>query len=241
MIDQDLSQKVLEQIQKEHIKPKPRWEFLLKDYVIWGLFVIVIAIGSVSVSVIIFMTRHDLPYVAREAKALMISLPYFWLILMALFLGLAYYNFKHTKTGYRYNAYVIFFLSFILSIALGSIIYASGGARKLEEACYHRLPMYQLMMDRRGQVWVEVSQGKLAGTILEVKPENIRLESFDDKLWLVWLPLESGEHPPLMAGMRVRVFGEKLSDDEFQAQVIMPWFSRPPVFEREMGPLRIIR
>lgn len=239
MTDKDLSQKVLDVIHESHIRPKPKWEFLLKDYVIWGLFFLIILIGALSVSVIIFMARHDLPYVSGEVKIWLLSLPYFWLVLMALFLLIAYYNFKHTNHGYRHNPYAIFFLSFILSIFLGSVFYTIGGARELEEICYRHLPMYQVMMDKHGQMWIEVSQGKLAGTILEVKPENIRLESFDDKVWLVWLPLEN--QIKFADGMRVRVFGQQLSDDEFQAQIIVPWFSRPPVFEREIGPLRIIR
>lgn len=239
MTDKDLSQKVLDVIHESHIRPKPKWEFLLKDYVIWGLFFLIILIGALAVSVIIFMARHDLPYVSGEVKMWLLSLPYFWLILLGLFLLIAYYNFKHTRSGYRYNTYTVFFLSFVLSIVLGTIVYALGGAKKLEEACYHSLPMYRVIMDQRGRAWVEINQGKLAGTILEVRPENIRLESFDDKVWLVWLPLEN--QMQFVSGMRVRVFGEQLSDDEFQAQIIVPWFSRPPAFEREMGPLRIIR
>jgi len=56
----NLSKNVLEQIREEHLKPKPRWEFIMKNYFFWLFFALFAIAGSIAVSVTIFMiTDHD--------------------------------------------------------------------------------------------------------------------------------------------------------------------------------------
>ena len=50
-----ISEKILDKIKQQHIIPKPRWQFLLKDYLIWAVFVIATIIGSLSVGIIIHL------------------------------------------------------------------------------------------------------------------------------------------------------------------------------------------
>ena len=51
---------VIDKIKKDHIKPKPKWEFLLKDYTLYALFALLLIIGGLTVSVIILniTTNH---------------------------------------------------------------------------------------------------------------------------------------------------------------------------------------
>ena len=115
----DITKKIIDKIKQGQIKPRPKWEFLLKNYVIWALFAISIFIGSLATSVVIFMILNDgwgdFSNLST-GKAIILNIPYFWLAILALFLIVAYLNIKHTKKGYKYNPYLIMLLSVFVSI-----------------------------------------------------------------------------------------------------------------------------
>jgi len=50
-----LSGEVLEKIQQEKIKPKPKWEFTLKNIILGAVFSLSVIIGSLISSVLIYM------------------------------------------------------------------------------------------------------------------------------------------------------------------------------------------
>ena len=61
----NLGDKVLRKIKEEHIAPKPRWQFLLKDYFIWFLF-----FHYVIPDIIVF--KPFFPFYFMENKKIMI-------------------------------------------------------------------------------------------------------------------------------------------------------------------------
>src|SRR3989344_8809285 len=107
-MNQDLGHKIIETIKDEGLRPKPRWQFLLKNYVLWGLTLLAILIGSLSFAVIIYMfVNSDWEVYALVADNItayvFLILPYFWILFLALFALVAYYNLRHTKNGYRFS------------------------------------------------------------------------------------------------------------------------------------------
>ena len=83
MTEENIAKKVLEQIKSKGILPKPRWRFLLKDYLIWLFFGLTIIVGSLASSIIIFMVRSndwDL-YNRLHLPFFLKTLPYFWIII----------------------------------------------------------------------------------------------------------------------------------------------------------------
>src|ERR1035437_9356019 len=95
-------------IKVDHIAPVPRWHFLIKSYVFWTLFVCSIILGSLSFSVIVHIINSgDLDIFNQFHKNLFSSalmmLPYFWFCSVALFALVAYYNWKHTRLGYKFK------------------------------------------------------------------------------------------------------------------------------------------
>ena len=60
MEKENISKQVLEKIKDKKIKPKSKWEFLLKDYVWWFLGILALNIGGLAFSVIIyFLVNND--------------------------------------------------------------------------------------------------------------------------------------------------------------------------------------
>jgi len=220
---------ILEKIKEGHIKPKPKWEFLLKNSVIWLIFVAAIFIGSLATSVIIFMLTHtDWQYYAAfggPLKLLLVNLPYFWLVTLIIFIGIAFYEIKHAKKGYRYNSLVIVLVSVIISLIIGSAVYAIGAGEKLEELIYRRVPIYQLMMHQRGRMFLAPERGMIAGVVIEVNEDSIIIRDFRGQTWNIATSTDQFE-----VGQRVHLIGRLLENHNFDANLIKPGFRPGPKF-----------
>jgi hypothetical protein len=230
MTEHDLSKHVLEKIKEEHIVPKPRWEFLLKDSAVWTAGVASLIIGGLAVSIIIYLTRNDDWDILREAgtsftDALLIALPYFWIAAVAAFILVAHYNFKHTKEGYRYRIPFIVIGSVLVSVLLGVIFYDIGAGRAVDNALTKTVPPYRTFAHPRAMMWSRPEHGMIAGTIIDAtNPLSFRLRDFRERTWTVRV-----EPPPPMIvrqGVQIRCLGRQIEPDTFEAVRIMPW--EPP-------------
>ncbi len=234
MTEQDLSQKVLTDIKEQKIAAKPRWEFLLKDYFIWFLFVISVIVGSLAVSVIIFVYRNNALSLMMKRLGIsedMFELPYFWLLILLVFIVIAYYNFHHTKQGYKYSVYWVMLASVLVSILGGTALYFLKGGQQLEQAVYQRLPLYQKMVEKKGKLWLDPEQGRLAGVIVsdiyqQDETVNFELKSVNGDKWNVACDHSEDFNQGLFRpGIRVIIFGQVQPPNNFYAEEIMPWFA----------------
>lgn len=257
MSTKDFGNKVLETIKKENIKPKPRWEFLLKDYFLWALFIISVFVGSISVSIMIFMFSTDMPAPPPHTDpihSLVSNIPYFWLLVLILFLVIAYLNFRYTKSGYRYNTLKVFLASIFLSLIFGSTLHFIGLSHIAERATYERLPFYKNVMEHRAEQMMSPEDGRLGGMLLGQKDNVLELKSFGGQVWLV--DIASIEKEKLSAlnlepGIRIMILGDQVSENEFVAEQVMMWLKPPKhlfnknklnyLYERNLDDMRIIR
>ncbi|MFA6255392.1 MAG: hypothetical protein WC675_05195 [Patescibacteria group bacterium] len=226
---EQIGEKILEKIKEGHIKPKPRWEFLLKNYVTWAIFAIAILIGSQATGVMIFMMNHTEweDYIQQESfpQQILMNLPFFWLVVLIIFIAVAFYNIKHTKQGYKHSPLIIVLLSIIISLAIGTIVYATGGGERLEDIFYRRVGFYQQIMRQSGRMFINPEQGRIAGVIIEITPDSVIVEDFQGNIWKIVTSTEN-----LILGQRVHILGNMLPDQQFETQIIKPHFRpfRPP-------------
>ena len=153
---ENLSKKIIEKIKEEHIQPKPKWQFSLKAYLVWLLSALSLFIGSLAFSVVLYLIINNdwdvyVHITDNLIKFTILSLPYLWIVLLLLFVIISYYNFKHTKKGYKYHFYIILLSSILLSIIFGSLLYSIGVGRALDNILAVKMPMYEkLIFDRKG-------------------------------------------------------------------------------------------
>lgn len=238
----DLSKNILDHIERESIRPSSKWKFLLKNDAVWAAFVLAVLVGSVSVSAILYLiVDHDwdvYPQLEKGAgEYVLLSLPYAWIAALALFSALAYYNYKHTKSGYKHKAYVIVLGSVVVSVVIGSAMYAAGFGSKIDRAFAQKMPLYEKALFHRTLIWQNDDYGLLAGEIVEIEDEKIELEDLRGKGWIV---IYSEAHLPpefeLEEGLRVKLIGE-VEDDVFLAKEIRPFFNpRHHPFKRSYPP-----
>lgn len=159
-------------------------------------------------------------------KTVFISLPYLWLIFLALFTGVAYYNFFHTKRGYRFKFISILLISLIISIVLGTGLYFNGFSENLQKIFSAKLPYYNQLVYSCEEQWMQPKRGLLAGTIIKIGlPENnFILEDLENNRWeieankVIW----KGKITPVI-GIKIKLIGKLINDNNFRAMEIRPW------------------
>ncbi len=225
-----ISEKITKDIQDQKIEPRPRWYFLFKNYGILTLFVLSIVCGAAAVSTILFMIvdydRDIARYLDRsELKDIILSVPYFWIIILIIFLSAAYYNFKKSYTGYRYELYKVFLISFALSVILGVGLYYGGLDSQIDEFLSQRIPLYENFIYNKDDVWVSPEQGLLSGRVVEVgEVDKFVLEDFNGKVWQVEeIKTDESNFPKIRKDLELKLIGKKTGDNTFDAENIRPW------------------
>lgn len=222
------SQKLLEKIQSEKIPQRSRKQFILKNIFFWLLFAFSIIIGGLSFSVILFafnQTDFDLlSHIPNSKIELFLGLlPFFWIISCLVFLLISIFGIRHTKTGYRYSPLLVFGSSIILSIVLGTTLFLSGGAEKMERVFSENVSVYKSIEERKISRWSRPEDGFLSGIIIE-KGRTIIIKDWNDKKWEVdfknaiikgRISLEKNE--------KIKIIGEVSEDNIFIATQIGPW------------------
>ncbi|MFA5126817.1 MAG: hypothetical protein WC465_02325 [Patescibacteria group bacterium] len=233
----NFGQQILTEIKEHNIQPKKRWEFLFKNIILWVILISAIFLASLASSVTIFMLKHAVgsTYIPdfHPLKRLLLDLPFFWLVSLALFSLLAWYDFKNTKRGYKYHTWVIVIGSLLVSIVLGAVIYQAGVGERLEDVFFRRVPFYKEMFRRGGRILVEPDKGHLAGVVRSVASDAITVEDFKGDVWVI-----NTSTSQFRVGQRVMLIGKIGDDDRFVCESIKPWLkpqghvAPPPMFPR---------
>jgi len=174
----DSSKNTLEKIKESKIKPKPRWQFHLEQFGIWAFATLSVIIGAKAFAVIIFrLVNNDWEVRKHLGRSLLdhtlLTLPYLWIMVMALFVLLAYYNARHTKKGYRYSVYGIVIGTVLASLFLGGALYSTGFGYEIDFLFSENLPGYQNVMPNRGEFWSQPAAGFLSGEVISKGSRSI--------------------------------------------------------------------
>lgn len=242
----DFDQKLVAKMKEGGMAPKPRWHFLLKDSVIWASGTLSLLIGAAAVSIMIYLFQ-DNGWEVREQthKSLweffLLTLPYFWIIFLGLFIFTLYYNLKHTKRGYRYPVWVIIVTSILVSVILGCFFALLGLGEQVDNILGERVPLYSQVVNRHMDFWFNPDEGRLAG-IVTIKNDdnsfNIQDPRGDD--WLVVVNADGFSAVPLPINQPVDLIGRILAENQFQADVIRlvrpgrGFFARPEIRSRRV-------
>ena len=172
------SEGIIGKIKGDHIAPVPRWHFLFRNCAFWAFFVVSVVLGSLSFGVIEhIVSGGDFSVLDHLKGSLFTStfmlLPAFWVLFLFLFAIVAYYNWKHTKIGYRFKRRWIFLGSLVLSFLFGSIFYAMGFGQKIDLLMVKALPFYNKSKhDGRIELWQQPEEGLLIGKIVDTSADQ---------------------------------------------------------------------
>jgi len=229
-MENDVIERTINEIKEKKISPHPRWRFLLKDYTFWVFLGLSIILGAVSISTILFLlTDYDWDiyrYLHTNLFGyILISVPYLWIFILILFTIVAYYNFRHTTIGYRYNAHVMVLISILLSFIIGTIFFFVGINSEVHTTFSKWMPFYNNLAFDKRDIWNNADKGLLSGTIVDIKSDgSFLLRDFAGEIWyVVYFSPEDSTKWTVSLGMNVKVLGERGKDNIFYIQDIRPW------------------
>jgi len=227
----NLTEKIVKKIEEEKITPKPKWRFLLKDYILWLVFGFNLLLGSVffAVSLLYWSSADWDIYKYLDVSVLQVlktMMPYVRLGALTFFIFLAYYNYRHTKHGYKSRTGLIIGMSLVIALMIGGTLFILGASHKLESVLAGRIPYYEGVEEHRIGVWSHPERGLLAGVVEKIQPDGrVVLKDFYGKKWLVQVDQAFWrgpvKHPSI--DQKIKIIGKRISVDEFQAKEIRPW------------------
>ena len=223
------SQKLINKIVSEKIKPSPRWHFILKNYSLWIVFILSMVFGGIAFSIILYWaveTDHSLFLSLSYSKIqfLIASLPFLWIISLLVFLAVSFIGIRHTRTGYRYPLLKILSINIAISILLGAIFFFSGGAGTIDRIFTEKIPAYRGIEENKISRWTDPENGFLSGVIIEDNDMNIIIEDSSGKKWEISIEeVVISKRIFLKTGEKIKIIGEILEDNVFAAREIRSW------------------
>jgi len=219
-----VSEKVLKNIEKNHITPRPKWVFGLQNSVLWFLSVLLLLIGGLASSVVIYMIKDNDWGIYNNIdnslfSFILLVFPYFWVVVLLGLIILANYNLKSTKKGYKYRLCTIGIFVLFISVLMGGILHMIGVGKMIDESFADRMPMYGQFVNKinhDNRMWMKPDQGLLAGMIISVDDENnFKVSDFNDDVWRI-----KGDKQTVFLGFDlgtnrgVKIVGEEVTDQD---------------------------
>ena len=212
----NISDKTLDLINKQKIRPIPKLEFVMKNWGLWLGFVISIGLLILGTCVSWFSLFDN------------IITPYMWLFVTIIFLGLSFFLFEKTKRAYRFPKWQIIISIILIGLIIGGIFFKIGLANKLDKRLESRFGFYRQMVPMKMQVWNNPEQGYLSGEITNVTDiTNFQIKDFNENIWTITgvNPLIKGR-VQVVVGEEIKIIGTKTGDNFFEAKEIRPWSGR---------------
>ena len=210
-MNDQLSNKIQEQIDANQITPLPRWRFLLLRGLFWFLAILSVVVGAFAVAAILFLFidyhRHGLFSVPHDITEILLMIPFLWIAVFVLFIGIAREGIKHTRKGYQYRLSAILSVSIALSIILGSFLNFLG-IGKVTHELLSEIPLYSSMTFDSRDAWTRPVEGRLAGVVFSIRDNsNFSVVDFGGRVWQVHLGTSTANSYIPEASSTVRMAG----------------------------------
>lgn len=248
----NISEEILTNIKEHKIIPRPKWQFVFKNYFIWAVGILALFFGAVSISLIIFMLRYNewssySRVGAGPLEFLLLVVPIFWIISLIIFVVLVYFNFKNTKHGYRYKPLLIVSAAIAISIIFGFGFFALGMGQRIDAILGRRAPLYDSVINPRLRFWSNPEMGRLSGLVVSsdsdsnfvvVDNNNVEwqvsyVEANDEKLMEARKNGATDDDLSSIAvGRPARFLGTMSGTKKFKAKEILPFHPGREFFYR---------
>lgn len=240
--EKDLKTAIVDRIAKENIAPRSKAYWFLLDVSVWGLWALAVLCGSLAVAVLLFASLQmsfELHEVTHNSVSEFIFewLPLIWIAVLLLMSGLAYFNMRHTKRGYKYSLSIIVLSSISASIIGGFIFHYVGVGYYVDTYLGRSMPMYHSQETFVMKKWQQPESGRLVGRFVEnVEPTSLlNFEDINGQVWRINVQeLKPMDMQLARSGEKVRVIGVIATGttNMIHSCAIFPWlFDKPPALK----------
>lgn len=226
----ELEKKVLEEIERSHLSPRPYAYFLARRSTFWALAVLSVALGAVSAALAIFAVVDLQSTGGRGLDEMplddvLINLPFVWLGSIALFLASAFYSIRQTRRGYRFRATHIIGAALLASVLLGGTLYAVGAGEAVHTVLRNSSALYDHLTRSSESRRNDPAGGFLVGHVLRYDGgDTLTLLDFDGHTWTVEIDASTNIlMEQLKAGEDIAIAGAAAGPATFRVRSIRDW------------------
>lgn len=233
-MNDDFSQRLLERIEREQIKPIPRWFVVTRQGATWMLLALCL-LSTFVLGSLVFLAgfQLDLEFLRASSlgpmlRLLLASVPLVWVFLLLLFCSLELFLLRRETHVYRYPAAIVAGM-LVLGVVLGGLgLYAAHLPERIQTSFPHRLPPSVRPWFERGRPIPRPEDGVLFGRVREVQSDQVVLIDPPGHRWQVLFATEQRArwhflHP----GQHVLVHGRIQERGVFHAEQMRPYQGRP--------------
>ncbi len=226
----ELEKRVLEEIGKRGLAPRPYSYFLAKRSVFWTLAVLSIVLGAVSVAVLIFAVTDFVQTGGRGFDEMPFDdisqvLPLIWLATVAVCTVSASLALRQTPRGYRIRMVSFAAGVLALSVGLGALLHHAGAGERTHNFLSARLPAYERLTRMADKALADPDKGWLAGPAVSFDGKStLTIKDFKGQTWTVDVQgAKVSLDEPLGSEEDVSIKGVRTGPSTFRAQSIGDW------------------
>lgn len=182
MSDHDFSQRVLDKIEHEHVRPVPRWAVLLQRVMAWGITVTSILFAALFCSLLVIAIQHidyDVMRAAHPGSALFFLgqyIPVLWIVFFVAFCVLVIFLLRRETHAYRYRRFAVAGLVGVGVILIGLFLELLQVSDQAEQYVERGFPSVARPWMMRGRVLPRPEDGILVGRVIDLTQGGLRLE-----------------------------------------------------------------
>jgi len=237
----DNSEKLINKMKNQNLKPIPKWRFTMKGMAIGFTIFISVILGGLAFSIILFSIQQlgfDLIVHMSHSKIefLLGLLPFLWIVTLIIFLILGIISIKHSRKGYKLSPSKLLIINSAFSILLGTLFFIGGGAQWLENKFAVKMEFYKSVQENKINMWSMPEDGFLSGTIELVNDNTLQLIDFDNQSWII--DYQEAHIPPavlLEEGEVIKLRGKMNSSNNFHAEEVRPWGGNRQAGKKQRG------
>ncbi len=223
---ENLSEKIINEIQRKSLRPVPRWVFIIKRLALWLPGILCTLIGSIAIYGMMYGATNSGWEFRRfthpsTQEFILENIPYIWILSFVLFYFFTFNFIRRTNDGYKYKRATILLSSLLISIILGELVFILINKKVVSYSFGFEKYTKQTEMNK----WSSPEKGRVLGVITDINnEESIVITDKKGKTWVVnttKIPKEIRESAQL--GRNIRVLGDISGPDNFIACALFPW------------------
>lgn len=230
----DVSREVMERITQEKVAPRPKWYFTCKNLALWATGAGLLLVGSLSVSLIIFIVTGNTwevrAFMGESALGhLMQIFPFLWLLAFIVFLVTADAIISRTKGTYKHSAIKMSLAILGASVVLGAIFHICKISHIADTVFGKTAPtIYKTLEQRERGVMHRPGKGRIMGVVQSVDVggnNRTFIIVHPDKQKSLTVSAEGvpqEKYELVQVGSRLLIIGRPVEEGVFEAKDIHP-------------------
>lgn len=241
-MNDDFSQRLLERIEQEHIRPLPRWMIHLRRGIGIGILLISLFCTAFLGSLLFLaIAQVDLEFLRVSSFGPMLRLllnyiPIVWVIFFVLFCGMEVLLLRHGTRAYRYPFLGLTALVLLGASLLGLTFYASHLPERVEASFQVHIPPRVQPYFLRRPSHPRPEDGVLFGQVRDVASDRFHVRGPRSDLWEVRYPIASSSRAIIVPEHWVLIEGRMLQPGLFEGRAVRPYQGPPNTRRQELSP-----